>query len=256
LNSPFGIGTWASRSASVGGGAISVACDRILKKAKEIAAWMLGTSPSNLKYESPAFVIAAEPTKRIHFQKIVDEAYLGMHLPIGMEPGLEATCYFNPSESTFASGTHCAEVEVDIQTGKIKLLRYVAVNDFGNVINPMIVEGQVHGGVMQGIGQALLEQVHFDEDGRLVNSNFLDYLIPTATDPMPGSVENFETLYYQTKTIANPLGVKGMGESGAIVAPAAIVNAVSNALKEFHVDNLEMPLSPQKVLAAIRGKQS
>jgi aerobic carbon-monoxide dehydrogenase large subunit len=258
LNAPYGIGTFASRSAALGGTAIKLACDKIVEKCKIIAAFLLsGRNIENSRvdlvgFEKREFFDLRNASKRISFKKIVEEAYLAMHLPPGVEPGLEAVSYFNPQEPTYASGTHSAMVEVDVESGLVKVLRYVAVNDFGTIINPLIVEGQIHGGIVQGTGQALLEEVKYGEDNQLLTVNFLDYLVPTAMDPFSSTFRGFETSTYQTETLANPLGVKGMGESGAIAAPAAVVNAVEDALMNHNRESIEMPLSPEKVWRKVK----
>jgi aerobic carbon-monoxide dehydrogenase large subunit len=240
----YGIGTFGSRSAAVGGGAISIACDRVKQKSRLIAASLLGVRPAEIEMREGRFFAG---DKSVTLNEVAREAYLATHLPPSVEPGLEATCYFNPPRPTYASGTHVAIVEVDIQTGKVKILRFVAVNDFGNIINPLIVEGQLHGGLLQGLGQALLEEVSFGNDGQQLTSNFLDYLIPTSLDPLDGKFEDFEFSYYATGTEANQLGVKGMGECGAIAAPPAIANAVEDALRDFDGQILEMPIRPEKI---------
>jgi aerobic carbon-monoxide dehydrogenase large subunit len=243
-NAPYGIGTYASRSAAVGGTAVYLACDKILRKATAIAAHNFHADIGEITYERGTFFSLKDRAKQLSLKEVVREAYLARHLPPEMEPGMESAYYFNPQEPTFASGTHACIVEVDAETGKVSVLKYVAVNDFGAVINPLIVEGQVHGGVMQGLGQGLLEEIIYSNDGQLLGTNFLDYLIPTSTDPFSYSVSPIETRYYKTDTSANPLGVKGMGESGAIAAPAAVVNAVTDALRPFHSKLARMPLKP------------
>ncbi len=240
----YGIGTFGSRSAAVGGGAISIACERVKQKSVLIAASLLGVRPAEIELREGRFFAG---TKSVALIEVAREAYLGTHLPPSIEPGLEATYYFNPPRPTYASGTHAAIVEVDIQTGKVRVLRYVAINDFGNIINPMIVEGQLHGGILQGLGQALLEEVSFGRDGQQLSSNFLDYLIPTSLDPLDDRFSDFELSYYFTRTEANQLGVKGMGECGAIAAPPAIANAVEDALRNFDARILEMPMRPEKI---------
>lgn len=245
----YGIGTFGSRSAAVGGGAISIACERIKQKSLLIAASLLEVSPADIEMRAGKFFAG---NKSITLNDVAREAYLATHLPPSIEPGLEATCYFNPPAPTYASGTHVAIVEVDIQTGKVRILRYVAVNDFGNIINPMIVEGQLHGGLVQGFGQALLEEVSFGRDGQQLTSNFLDYLIPTSLDPLDGKFNDFELSYYATGTEANKLGVKGMGECGAIAAPPAIANAVEDALRDFDARILEMPIRPEKIWKIVK----
>jgi aerobic carbon-monoxide dehydrogenase large subunit len=245
----FGVGTFGSRSAPVGGGAISIACERVKQKAFIIAASLLGVRPLDVELIEGRF-IARDSTRSLALKQIAIEAHLGTHLPPGVEPGLEGTCYFNPPKPTFASGTHVAIVQVDVESGKVKILRYLAVNDFGKIINPMIVGGQLHGGVFQGLGQALLEEVVFGENGEQLSSSFLDYLTPTSMDPLAPEFKDFELSYYSTETDANPLGVKGMGECGAIAAPPAVVNAVEDALKGLGAQFYEMPLTPEKVWKA------
>jgi len=253
LNAPFGVGTFGSRSASVGGAAVSIACERLMQKARLIASYILGARQSDLEYINGEFR-ARDGSTRISFMKVAREAYLAIRLPFGVEPGLEATCYFNPPNFTYSMGTHVAIVAIERETGKVKLRRYLTVDDFGTIINPMIVEGQIHGAAAQGVGQALLEKVVYDEDGQILTSNFLEYLIPTAQDPWASSIlKTFETHSYKTDIATNPLGVKGMGEAGIIAAPAAIVNAVQDALCFKGLVQLEMPLKPEAILAFINN---
>jgi carbon-monoxide dehydrogenase large subunit len=250
-NTPFGVGTWASRSAPVGGTAIEQACLKVKEKATWIASHLLKSKSADLIYDDGHFYDINSPNKRLSLEEIAKEAYFGARLPTGMEPGLEAVSYFYPTEETFASGTHAAVVEVDTETGNVTLLRYISVDDFGEIINPLLVQGQVHGGVMQGLGQALYEEMVYNKEGQPITSSFLDYLIPTALNPFNGEASKFETYFYKTRTTANPIGVKGMGESGAIAAPAALANAVDDALRPFRTSLYGMPLSPERVWAQV-----
>lgn len=243
----MGWGTYGSRTTPVAGSAIAIACDRILEKAKKIASHALEASADDLDFVEGAFTVKGVPDKKISFQDVTLQAYLAWNLPEGVEPALEAQAFYDPSNFVYPFGTHICVVEVDAETGEVELKRYVAVDDPGPVINPIVAEGQVHGGIVQGIGQALWEGAVYDEQGQLISGTFMDYAMPKAR-----FFPNFETAFTETPSPVNPLGVKGIGETGTIASTPAVVNAVVDALKPFGVKDLEMPLTPEKVWKAIQ----
>jgi aerobic carbon-monoxide dehydrogenase large subunit len=242
----FGMGTYGSRSAAVGGSAIAKSADKIVEKCKKIAAHLLEAAEEDIVFEDGKFSVRGVPAKSKAWGDVVLMAYLAHNVPAGMEPGMEATTFYDPPNFTYPFGTHVAVVEVDPETGGVKLLRYLAVDDVGNVINPMIVEGQVHGGIAQGLGQALFEQAVYDENGQLLTGELLDYAVPKSHQLL-----SYETSRTVTPCPHNPLGVKGVGEAGTIASPAALVNAVVDALGPWGVRHLDMPLTPEKVWRAI-----
>ncbi len=250
----MGWGTYGSRTTAVGGAAIHMANEKVLEKARKIAAHKLEVNEEDVSYDSGTFSVRGLPSKSVTFQEVALDAYLAWSLPPGIEPALEGTAFYNPKNFTYPFGAHIAVVSVDPDTGDTTLLRYVAVDDVGRIINPMIVEGQIHGGLVQGIGQALWEGAEFDEQGQLITGSLLDYALPKAR-----FFPKFETAHTETPSPHNPLGVKGVGETGAIASTPCIVNAVMDALKPFGIDDLSMPLTPPKVWQAIRqaqGKES
>jgi carbon-monoxide dehydrogenase large subunit len=240
----FGLGTYGSRSVAVGGSALSSASDKIIAKGKQIAAHMLEAKPEDVDFEAGVFAVR-DSNRKLTFGEVALAAYVPANFPEGLEPGLSEKSFYDPKNFTFPAGTHVAEVEVDPETGVVDLVRFVAVDDFGAVINPMIVEGQVHGGIAQGVGQALLEHGIYDGGGQLVTGSFMDYCMPRA-DHLP----SFEVDTTVTPCTHNPLGVKGCGEAGAIGAPAAVMNAVTDALG---VRDLAMPASPERVWRALQA---
>lgn len=241
LAAPFGYGTYGSRSAAVGGTAVYHAARKIKEKAKKLAAHMLEANPDDLVYEDGKVFVRGAPARGKSIQEIALAAAVGYSLPEGMEPFLDETSYFDPPDCTFPFGTHICVVEVDGDTGQVKINRYFAVDDVGNVINPMIVDGQVHGGIAQGIAQALYEGAVYDDNGQLVSGSLLDYAVPTAA--MLPKYEHDRTV---TPSPVNPLGVKGAGETGTIASTPAVVNAVVGALSPFGIKHLDMPLTPKK----------
>ena len=245
-----GTGTFGSRSAVVGGTAIHMSVEKIKDKAKQIAAHMLEASPEDIVYEDGQLFVQGAPTEAKSFQEVALAAYWYDGLPEGLEPGLEATSIYDPKNFTWPFGTHICVVEIDPDTGDTKVLRYVAVDDVGNVINPMIVEGMVHGGVAQGLGQALWEEAVYDDDGQLITGSMLDYAIPQAA-----SLPSFETARTVTPSPTNPLGVKGAGETGTIAASPAVINAVVDALSPFGVRHIDMPAKAEKVWRLIQESQ-
>jgi carbon-monoxide dehydrogenase large subunit len=247
----FGMGTYGSRSASVGGTAIHMSLDKIKEKGKKIAAHLLEASAKDIEYVNGQFQVMGVPSKAIPFGAVALTAYVPHNYPEGLEPGLEETSFYDPSNFCFPFGAHACVVEVERETGQVKILRYVAVDDVGHVINPMIVDGMVHGGIAQGVGQALWEgAVYDDRSGQLVTGTMMDYAMPKA-DMLP----SYETDRTVTPTPVNPLGIKGAGETGTIAATPAVVNAVVDALSSFGIDHLEaMPLTPARVWQAMNRK--
>lgn len=242
----MGWGTYGSRTMAVGGGALALAADRVIEKATKIAAHLFETDVQDVVFEDGAFYVKGARTKRRSFQEVALQAHLAWNLPEGVEPSLEAQASYDPANFTFPFGAHVAVVEVDAETGEITLRRYVAVDDCGRVVNPLLAEGQVHGGIVQGIGQALWEGAVYDRQGQLLTGSLLDYALPKARSLPP-----FETSFTETPSPHNPLGVKGIGETGTIAATPTVVNAVMDALAPFGVRDIDMPLWPERVLAAI-----
>jgi carbon-monoxide dehydrogenase large subunit len=247
----FGIGTFGSRSAAVGGMAVLMSLQKIEEKAKKIAAFLLEAAEADLVFEGGQFFVKGTPGRGITIQQVAFAAYVPHKYPTGLEPGLEATSFYDPSNFTWPFGTHVAVVEVDPETGVVKLQRYVAVDDCGRVINPLLVDGQIHGGLAQGIAQALYEEAVYDENGQLVSGSLMDYAVPKADD-----LVNFELDRTETPSPVNALGVKGIGEAGTIASSAAIVNAVVDALAPLGVKHLDMPLKPERVWQAIQQAQA
>ncbi len=245
----MGWGTYGSRTTVVGGAAIHMADQKVIEKARKIAAHKLEVGEDDVAFEQGLFSVKGLPARTVTFQEAALDAYLAWSLPKGMEPALEGTAFYNPENFTYPFGTHIAMVSVDPETGDIELMRYVAVDDVGIVINPMLVEGQIHGGLVQGIGQALYEGAEYDDQGQLLTGSFLDYAMPKAR-----FFPKFETAHTVTPSPHNPLGVKGVGETGAIASTPAIVNAVMDALAPFGIHDLPMPLTPRKVWQAIAAK--
>ena len=243
----YGVGTFGSRSAVIAGTALKLSADKIIEKARQLAAHWLEAAEADLKFHQGRFSVAGSPEAGIGLAEIAEAAYRGQNLPEGVEAGLEATSFFDPSNFTFPFGAHLAMVEVTAETGVTRVLRYIAVDDYGNVINPMIVEGQLHGGIAQGLGQALCEAVRYGDDGQLKTLSYLEYLLPT-TELMPSIVSELE----HTPSPVSPLGVKGCGESGATGAPPAIINAVVDALGPLGVSHIDMPVTPEVVWQTIQ----
>ncbi len=250
---PFGMGTYGSRSASVGGTALLMSVNKIKEKGKKIAAHLLEASASDIEYVGGQFQVRGAPGKAVPWGAVALTAYVPHNYPEGLEPGLEETSFYDPSNFCFPFGAHACVVEVDGDTGHVKILRYIAVDDVGNVINPMIVDGMVHGGIAQGVAQALWEGAVYDEEsGQLVSGSLMDYALPRS-DMLP----MYETGRTETPTPVNPLGVKGAGETGTIASTPAVVNAVVDALSAFGVDHIEtMPLTPERVWKTVQAAKS
>ncbi len=246
---PFGMGTYGSRSLAVGGSAIVKAMDKIIAKAKRIAAHLMEASVADIDFKNGEFTVKGTD-KKVSFGQVALTAYVPHNYPITeLEPGLEETAFYDPLNFTYPGGTHICEVEIDPDTGVTQVLNFTAVDDIGRVINPMIVEGQVHGGVVQGIGQALLENCAYDQEtGQLLTGSYMDYTMPRADDVPSITVANHATMCTH-----NPLGSKGVGEVGAIGSPPAVINAVLDALLPVGVSDISMPATPHKVWQAIQS---
>jgi carbon-monoxide dehydrogenase large subunit len=244
---PMGWGTYGSRTTAVGGAALAVAVRKIKDKARLLAAHVLEAAADDIDYADGRFFVKGSADRFKTIQDIALLANVAWNLPPGMEAGLEATSFYDPPNFTYPFGSHIAVVEVDPETGAVRLDRYVAVDDCGPQINPMIVEGQVHGGIVQGIGQALWEEAVYDASGQLMTGSLLDYAVPRA-DVLP----DIETLSTVTPSPHHPLGVKGIGEAGTIASTVAVYNAVIDALVPFQVESIQMPLTPERVWTAIR----
>jgi carbon-monoxide dehydrogenase large subunit len=244
---PFGMGTYGSRSGAVGGTAIHMSLQKIKDKGRRLAAHLLEAAPEDIEFKNGRFSVKGAPDRGKAFAEVSLAAYLAHSMPKGMEPGLEETSFYDPSNFTFPFGTHIAMVEVDAATGQTQLLRYVAVDDVGNVINPTIVDGQLHGGIAQGAAQALWEWATYDDSGQLLTGSLMDYGVPKA-DQLP----KYETDRTVTPSPVNPLGVKGVGEAGTIASTPAVANAVMDALSPFGITHLDIPLTPAKVWQAIQ----
>ncbi len=244
----FGMGTYGSRSAAVGGSAIVKSVEKIIEKGKKIAAHLLEAAAEDIDYEEGSFSVKGSPDRQVGLTDVALQAYLAHNYPADLEPGLTAVSYYDPANFTYPFGAHICVVEVDTETGTIELRKYVAVDDVGNVINPMIVEGQVHGGLAQGIGQALWEGAVYDETAQLITGSMMDYALPRAH-----RLPSFDLDRTVTPCPHNPLGVKGVGEAGTIASTPAVVNAVMDALKPYGVEHIDMPLHAERVWRAIHS---
>ena len=239
----FGLGTYGSRSLAVGGSALVNAADKVIEKGRKVAAHLLRTDPDNIEFEAPVYRMKNSNESKT-FQEIAFAAYVNHDYPDDLEPGLAEKAFYDPGNFTYPAGTHICEVEIDPDTGVTKIVQFVAVDDFGNLINPMIVEGQVHGGIAQGIGQALLEQAVYDDAGQLITGSYMDYCMPRADD-----LPNFTVGMTCTPCTHNPIGAKGCGEAGAIGSPPAVINAVLDAIGETDMD---MPATPERVWSMLK----
>ncbi|HEY7093761.1 MAG TPA: xanthine dehydrogenase family protein molybdopterin-binding subunit [Ktedonobacterales bacterium] len=244
----MGWGTYGSRTTAVGGTAIVLAARKVRDKASKLAAHLLEAAPEDIVFDHGNFSVAGSPARSKTIQDVALMANLAWNMPEGMEPGLEESHFYDPGNFTFPFGAHICTVEVDADTGEVKILRYIAVDDIGYVINPMIVEGQVHGGVAQGIGQALYEHAIYDDGGQLLSGSMMDYTVPTARQ-----IPYIEIARTETPSPTNPMGVKGVGETGTIAATQAVVNAVVDALSPLGVRHVEMPMTPERVWRTIQA---
>jgi carbon-monoxide dehydrogenase large subunit len=244
---PQGLGTYGSRSTAVGGEAAARAAGKVADKVRQVVAHTLEAAPEDIELRDGKWVVRGSPDKGMTLAEAAGAAYIPDKAPEDMEPGLEETAFYDPQNFVFPFGAHACVVDIDEETGKVEVVRYVAVDDCGPAINPMIIDGQVHGGIVHGIGQALYEQVVYDDTGQLVTGTFVDYALPTAAE-----LPSFETDRTETPSPVNSLGVKGIGEAGTIAASAAVTNAVNDALRPAGVPFLNMPLTPLRVWGAIQ----
>ena len=247
---PLGLDTYGSRSLPVGGVAIAMACDKVIDKARKIAAHQLEANEDDLEFSGGAFTVKGSPDRTMPLAAVAFEAFTAHNLPDGLEPNLEAQVTYDPPNFSWPFGTHICTVEVDVETGQVDVLQYVAVDDCGNQVNPLIVEGQVYGGVVQGMAQALYEEAVYDADGNLKNASLAEYLVPAASD-----VPSITLGHTVTPSPTNQLGVKGIGEAGTIGSAPAVMNAVIDALSGLGVRNMPMPASPYNVWKAINAAQ-
>jgi aerobic carbon-monoxide dehydrogenase large subunit len=244
---PFGMGTYGSRTASVGGEAAGRAAAKVAEKAKRLAAHLLEAAPEDMEISNGRYQVRGSPDTAMPLSDIALAAYVPENIPEGMEPGLEETAFFDPENFTWPFGAHAAVVDVDVETGKVNVVRYVAVDDCGRAINPMLIDGQIHGGVAHAIGQALYEQIVYDSRGQLLTGTFVEYELPTAAE-----LPSFETDRTETPSPVNELGVKGVAEAGTIACSPTLVNAVIDALRPLGVTYIDMPLSPLRVWESIQ----
>jgi aerobic carbon-monoxide dehydrogenase large subunit len=253
LGTPFGYGSYASRSAAVGGVAVYHSAQRIKDKARRLAAHLLEAAVEDMVYDSASgkVYVQGSPDKAKTIQELAGAAALAYSLPHGMQPFLDDTTYYDPPNCTYPFGTHLCMVEVQAETGQVELLRYVAVDDVGKVINPLIVEGQLHGGIVQGVAQALWETAVYNDDGQLVSGTMMEYALPKAS-----YLPRLELARTETPSPVNPLGVKGVGEAGTIASTPAVVNAVVDALSPFGIRHIDMPLTPERVWKAMQTAQA
>jgi carbon-monoxide dehydrogenase large subunit len=247
-NTPQGWGTYGSRTTAVCGSAVKVAAQRVKEKARKIAAHLMEANEQDVEWEDGKFSVRGSPDQGKTFAEAALMANLAWNMPPGVEPGLEATAFFDPTNFVYPFGTHICTLEVDEETGRVQILRYVAVDDCGPPINPMIVDGQIHGGVVQGLGEALQEIAVYDESGQLLTGTMMDYAVPKASQ-----VPRIETAHTITPSPVNPLGVKGVGEAGTIASAACVINAVCDALEPFGIRHIDKPVTPARVWAAIQG---
>jgi carbon-monoxide dehydrogenase large subunit len=244
---PMGMGTYGSRSLAVGGSALVKAAEKVIDKGKKIAAHLLEASEGDIDFADGRFTVRGTDRQK-SIGEVVFAAYVPHNYPAGLEPGMEETAFYDPANFTYPSGTYVCEVEVDPDTGVVRIEKFTAVDDFGKLVNPMIVEGQVHGGLAQGIGQALMEQTVYDpESGQLLTGSYMDYTMPRADD-----LPSFDVATTETACTHNPLGVKGCGEAGAIGSPPALMNAIADAIGT----RISMPATPEKVWQAIQSTKS
>jgi carbon-monoxide dehydrogenase large subunit len=248
--SPYGLDTYGSRSLPIGGAALHMAGEKVIEKARQVVAHQLEVSPDDLEYEAGAFSVKGSPDRRMTIKETAWAAFTAHNLPDGMEPILEATATFDPNQFSWPGGAHAAVVEVDTETGDARLVRYVAVDEIGTVVNPLIADGQVHGGLAQGIATALYEEGVYDEEGNLQTANLVTYLVPSAAE-----LPSFELDRVSAPSPSHPLGAKGVGETGTIASAPAVINAVVDALSHLGVTDVQMPATPERVWRAIEEAQ-
>jgi carbon-monoxide dehydrogenase large subunit len=244
----YGRDTYGSRGTAVGGSAIAMCIDKIIAKAKTLAAHLFETTEDYVTFERGVFRAPGISNREIPWTELAGEAYVAKNRPAGLEPGLEASSFFEPENFTFPFGTHICVVEVDQDTGHTAIKKYIAVDDCGVQVNPLLVEGQLQGGIAHSIGQALFEQTIYDADGQLLTGEFMDYAIPRAVD-----IPEYVLGHTVTPSPVNPLGVKGAGEAGTIGSTPAIANAVLDALEPLGITHLDLPLTPERVWRAIHA---
>ena len=242
-----GLDTYGSRSLPVGGVALCYAAEKVIEKARQIVAHQQEVSADDLEFANGTFTVKGSPDKETTLASVAWAAFAAHDLPDGMEPGLEATAVYDPPNFSWPAGAHAAVVEVDTETGDARLVRYVAVDDVGAVVNPLVVDGQVHGGVAQAIAAALYEEGTYDEDGNLQTANLVTYLVPSAAE-----LPSFELDRTESRSPTNPLGVKGVGETGTIAAAPAVIGAVLDAVSHLGVTDIQMPATPERVWRAIQ----
>jgi carbon-monoxide dehydrogenase large subunit len=250
-SSPKGLDTYGSRSLAVGGIAIVQAAEKVVAKARVIAAHLLEANPDDLDFEAGSFRVKGSPGSAVSLGEVAFATFTAHNLPDGVEPSLDSDATYDPENFSFPHGTHLCAVDIDTETGEVKIRKYVCVDDIGSPINPLIIEGQVHGGLAQGIAQALFEEAVYDEDGNLTTGTFIDYTLPSAAD-----LPSFVTDRTVTASTTNPLGVKGVGEAGTIASTPAVINAVVDALRPFGVNDIQMPATPERVWRAVHGAQT
>jgi carbon-monoxide dehydrogenase large subunit len=248
--SPMGMDTYGSRSLAVGGTAIVMAADQVIDKARTIAAHQLEVAEDDLEFSDGTFRVAGSPDKELSIQALAFQAFTAHDLPDGMEPNLQAGVTWDPPNFVFPFGSHIAVVEVDTETGRVELVDYAAVDDCGNQVNPLIVEGQVHGGIAQGVAQALWEEAVYDDEGTLKNPSLLDYLVPSAAE-----LPSFMLDHTTTPSPTNPMGSKGIGEAGTIASTPAVMNALADALSPYGITDIAMPATPERVWQAIQASK-
>jgi len=245
----FGRDTYGSRATALGGSAIVMSIEKIVEKAKTLAAALLKSTPKEIEFKNGKFFVNGDGKNALGWGQLASEAYIAKNLPPGFEPGLEASSFFEPPNCTFPFGTHIVAVDVDRETGQVSILKYIAVDDCGKQVNPLLIEGQVQGGIAQSVGAALMENTVYDENGQLLTGEFMDYAIPRAKD-----IPDFILGSTETPSPSNPLGVKGVGEAGTIGATPAIANAVVDALSPLGIRHLDLPFTPERVWRAIQEK--
>ncbi|PYL00431.1 MAG: hypothetical protein DME19_05245 [Verrucomicrobia bacterium] len=247
----YGRDTYGSRATAIGGTAIVMCIDKIIARARTLAAHLLHTGEKKLEFRDGKFFVKGQPRKALTWKQLAPEAYVAKNIPKNWEPGLEASSFFEPSNCTYPFGTHVVAVEIDRDTGEVSFVKYVTVDDCGHQVNPLLVEGQVQGGIAHSIGQALFERTVYDENGQLLTGEFMDYAMPRAKD-IPDYIMD-STI---TPSPSNPMGIKGVGEAGTIGATPAIANAVIDALSPLGIRHLDLPLTPERIWRAIASAKS